>query len=440
MSYQIVNPHSYTGPFFEAPEIVNVHLGGVPVLEASYANKLNSQVTWSAKLEGIHDVGSGTTPKIVTLSCGGWTSMPLVVMSASVEAMPPTTTMSGTDIHSFKMSALNQTIPSFLNQTGSYILSQIGSKAGVTVTGGPNYPIEQFEVQVGGVLSEFLSRICKDFAYNYVVLPTGIHVFQGSYGSSPTINHVVSMSRTRNLKDLKTRIILRKKSRFTEKYEFRWDRSGVYTGSFSTPLDVSTIQYIQNPVAGHVGYIAYFEGTKLAGYVVLDADNTPPFPPLQSSGPVDSLTFDVVPSEPPFDTTQPSGTITFFGRPAQLSGTYDITFETSYPVPGVTNIVQTVIADKKMVVESSLWANKAVADAIIQYMFQDMNRSCDGYNVTCAIYPSLLPGSMVTIPTDFMTATGRIEGVSWSYGGGAPTTSIEISNINAITQEASGSI
>ena len=440
MSYQIENPHSYGGSFFENPEIVNISLDGSPVLEASYSNKLNSQVTWSVKLEGIHDVGSGTTPKIVTLSCGSWTSMPLVVMSASIEAMPPTTSMSGTDIYSFKLSALNQTIPSFLDQTGAYILSQIGNKAGVTITGGPPYPIEQFEVQVGGVLSEFVGRICKDFAYNYAILPTGIHVFQGYYGSSPTINHVVSMSRTRNLKDLKTRIILRKKSRFTEKYEFRWDRSGVYTGTFSTPLDVSTIQYIQNPVSGHVGYIAYFEGTKLAGYVVLDADNTPPFPPLQSAGPVDSLTFDVVPSEPPFDTTQPSGTITFFGRPAQLGGVYDITFEESFPIPGVTNIVQTVIADKKLVVESPLWANRAVAQAIIRYMFQDVNRSCDGYNVSCAIAPSILPGCSVTIPTEYMTATGRIEGVSWSYGGGAPTTTIEISNIEAITQEASGSV
>jgi hypothetical protein len=557
MYYQVENAHSNTGPYFEEPQKLECTLDGMPVIQASYANKLNSQVTWSAKLNGIVDPGTGINPRIVTLRCGDWTSMPLVVLSASVEAMPPTTTFTGTDIFSWQMSATYQTMPTFLNSTGVEILQAMAAKVGVNISGGPTYPIEQFEIQVGGSMNEYLGRICKDFAYNYLITPNGVQLFQGNTGDSTTINGVVSLSRTRNLKDLKSIIVLKKKSRYTTRYEFSWNTTGVFTGSFSTPLDLNSIRYIEEAVSGHVGYIAYFTGNLLSGGAVLDELNTPPFSTwggVHGTNEITSVTFDVVPNPPPFDTVPASGKLVVYGRPYNLNPMYDITFETSYiappvaaylaqtgqqvvlpdgstitessngssiitipfgsqPVPG-TGLAPTPTADMVMrlpdgsllaiensgrqvnlypagtqvpggvnvltytgatvvtisgggtfpvfrtvfynsgshvtlisnplpaslsgrvhVVESTLWANLAVGQAILPYMFQDINRSCDGYSVKCVIDQGLLPGGMATAQTEYMTATGRIEGVSWSYGGGAPSTTIELSNINALASD-----
>lgn len=458
--FDVVNHPSYSGNFFESPEIVNCTLDGMPVIDAAYSNKLNSQVTWHAKVHGQVDIGTGILPKVVKLSCGSWTSMPLVVMSATYDPIPATTNMTGTDIYSYRLSALNQSIPSFLNGTGATILSSIGSKVNVPIYGGPTWPIEQFEVQVGGVISEYLHRICKDFAYNYYIDNDGVHVFQGSTGDVPAVSHVVSMSHNRNIRDLKTRLFLKKKSKYTSKYEVKWDKTGMYSGTFSGPTDISTIRYIENGIVGHVGYIAFFQGNALAGYSVLDAASTPPFPPLAAGSWADNFTFDVVPNPAPFDTAQPKGTLTLFARPYNLNSIYDVTFEVGYPTYSSAWVIQPstnalynpdlnfieidpkdkllyVISDKKLVVESSLWANAAVANAVKTYMFQDVNRSCDGYHVTCAIRPDLVPGGKTMITTDFMTAKGRIEGVSWSYGGGAPSTTLELSDIDAILQDAS---
>lgn len=434
--YSLANSHTPSAQLFEGPYTVEATFNGMPVTNVTYSCKINSQVQWSVTVDGIQDLGSGINVPTGTLQIGAWTSPPLAVLSADASVSgAPTTTYSGSDLYTYRLSSPGITMTTFFDSSIATIVQTIADRVGVTITvdgdpltviGNPLFGerVEQFEVQAGSSLLEFISRLCRDFGLNYVVTGSGITLFQGFYsGSSVSDLLVTGMSHKRSTKDIKTKMVLRKKSKYSAVTSLKWDKSGIFTGTFSTPLAVSTIRYTEVAVAGHVGYIAYFSGNNLCGYVVLDANNTPPFPPLTASASADNLVFSVVPNPYPFDGVMPKGELFVYGRPYGLSAYYDVTFEL---ILGDATEQHT---DRISVIESSLWPNQVLARTIATYLFQDMNRSADGYSISCDIIPGLLPGGELYVMSEFMTAHGRIEGVSFSVSGGAPSMQLDVSSI-----------
>ena len=433
--YSIANSPAPSSKLFEGPYVVGATFNGMPVTSVSYSSKINAQVHWSVTVDGIQDLGSGIDVKTGTLQIGGWTSPPLAVLSAQASVGgAPTTTFSGSDYYTFRLSSPGITMTTFFDQTVQTVLTTIGTQAGVSVScTGPETSfgstsvlgsyIEQFEVQAGSSLLGHISKICKDYGMNYVVTLDGISVFQGFHGTAPSDLFVTGMSHTRNIKEMRTKLVMKKKSKYNTTYALKWDKSGIFTGSFNPPLALSTIRYTEIPVAGHVGYIAYYDGSSLAGYVVLDAAHTPSFPPLTSSGKADSVVYDVVPNPSPFDTVVPKGELFIYGRPYGVNSRYDITFE----LIGGDSAQQS--PDRIEIVESNLWQNADVAHTVMQYLFEDMNRSADGYSISCAADTSVVPGCELLVESKFMTAVGRIEGISIAVSGGAPSMQLELSAI-----------
>lgn len=424
--YSLANSYAPSATLFEGPYTVDVTFNGMPVTNVTFSNKINAQVQWSVTMDGAQDLGTGIEVMTGTLQIGGWTSPPLAVLNADAVSVAPTTTYSGSDLYTYRMSAPGITMTTFFDTAIGTILQTIANRVGVTITTSGDIMserVEQYEVQAGGTLLDLMSRLCRDFGLNYVVIPTGIHIFQGFYGSAPADLFVTGMSHNRNIKDMKTKLVMRKKSKYSTVASLKWDKSGIFTGSFSTPIELSTIQYTEIPVAGHVGYIAFFEGNNLSGYVVLDPDNTPPFPPLTGGNAIDNLTFDVVPNSPPFDTIMPKGELYVYGRPYGLNSYYAVTFEM------VLGNVAEQSTDRISIIDSSSWPNTTVGEAIARYLFEDMNRSSDGYSISCDMIPSTVPGFEIYVISDFMTAHGRVEGVSFSVSGGAPSMQLEVSAI-----------
>lgn len=422
---------------FEGPYRVEATFNNLPVVSVSYSNRLNSQVQWSVTVDGIQDIGSNVDVKLGYLSLrvvnsegqvsgDGWQSPPLAILDAETSSNPPQTTYSGSDFYTYRLSSPGITMMTFFNRSVSDVLTSIGSQIGVQITvSGDSGKMEQFEVQSGSSSLEHISRICRDFGLNYCVTHDGISIFRDANPVSalPSDLLVTNVSHHRNVKDLVTKLVMRKKSKYTTNVGFKWDKSGIFSGTFNPPLDLRTIRYTEVAVAGHVGYIAYFSGTALSGYAVLDADNTPPMPPITGGPSIDNVTFDVVPNTPPFDTIQPKGELFIYGRPYALNPEYDVTFEIVVGAADEQNL------NRIRVVESSLWQSLEVAKTFAGQLITGANRSADGYTVTAALDPNVIPGGDISVYSDFLSFSGRLEGVSFNLGGGAPTMNLEISTI-----------
>lgn len=346
-------------------------LDGLPVISAEYTSTLSGQVTWSATVDGYHALSPSSATH--TLSIDGWTSPPLIGLTSEATTNPPSTTYSGSDLWTYKMSASGLTMPTFTGQTAAAIVQAIGTQAGVTIDtnawflGGTIVP--EYNVQAGTSLLEFVTRLLRDFPCGYRVRPDGLQLVNFTPLETYDVAHkpnVTGVRESLNLSDITTGVRVRVKRKDIPKFELvASGPPGRYTGSIAPGFPLNALTITTQNVRGILRYIiAYDANGAVCGAFAYDIGGDPyNLPPVVSTLPAVTLGYETHPGylSPVQDTyvkiTVTAGAYTY-GAPFEVS--YDIWNQTGREK--LLQIDSTLFPDSLSVKVGQLvtWANMHV--------------------------------------------------------------------------------
>lgn len=383
----------------QVPRRVGCTINGQAVTSASYSCDLNGQASWSATVPGRTSLSPAASS--TTLIAGGWQSPPLIGITSESQTSPPTTTFSGCDLWTYKLSATGISMPTFKGMPASFILAAIGARVGVSISGGPGAIIPEFEVQATSPLLEYVTRIARDYGMVYAVRANGIELLTPSPADSiPGFSEAVRITERLSLGELTTGVRVKGKRKQDGRFEFQADKAGTFNGSMGDGVAVPGLTLQVENTVGHVVYaVAYDKKGAVCGKWIFDTTYAPPLPPIGSSDPATEMYFGVAPPA-----SDPSAT----GIACKLivmsaSGPYGPPFECSLDGSNPTG------REKLLLVESTLYPDSASVP--LQAMLDVANMGVHTYEAELAFNPSI-------------ELSSSISSVSWSVGQGAPTTSV----------------
>ena len=204
---------------------------------------------------------------------------------------------------------------------------------------------------------------------------------------------------------------------------FPIDRFGFFSGEITGGLIASSIQIFDQSQVGYISYAAGYSAANLGGSLGYFYGGPPfdPTAPLTVTGGLDiySIAGNLHPPESPAaQGTQADGLLVVTGVPPGYYD-YDPKFEVVYPTIPEGTTPEALARERKLVVESSLWQDEAMATALQQYLFWEANKSADVVQREVRFDPFVPPGYWMD--TDDMLPRARYDAVEWQVSDGAPT-------------------
>lgn len=404
----------------------------------SFSNALNRGIQWNAELQGeIHPDWDDEAEWQIRLEGAGtqwgasWESCPLVASQVEPDndRGAQQTTISGTDLASFRLAAEGATLPTYERVPLATIVGGIGTAGRVSVgVSGNAAEVPEYDVQ-GGTLGSHLSRLAGDFGNVLRVNqdPGQVQVLmeRSTIPDAPPRTIYISHVRHRyNRAGRPTQVLLKKTNKAQAQFVFPFDSTGVKTGDLGAfGLIPSSIQIFDESLNGPISYVAFYSEPGGAGNLLALFYINPQY--IGAHGPVQPFGGDgmagkslvcavELPPRPDLTGTVIASQLRVTGIPAGQSG-YDVTFETKWPESDTS-------ARKRLrIVESPLWPTQAFADSIRADVWREATKDEHVIAIDALLDPYVRPGMYAIDAARGLTKT-KLEEVAWTVSSrGVPT-------------------
>lgn len=174
---------------------------------------------------------------------------------------PRVPSLSGVDLTTFKQGKRNQSFPSFRATTSEFLLETLATRAGISISGIPDWYIGEEEVK-GETLASAIQRLQKAVAYDALVGTDGaITLTAWEADGDPLDFAIANIEERYDPSQIFTGVRLGKRSSrpngATQRYEY--DHADSYVQELSTPLTGPDVEYGNDLISEVLMAVAFFD-------------------------------------------------------------------------------------------------------------------------------------------------------------------------------------
>lgn len=174
---------------------------------------------------------------------------------------PRVPSLSGVDLTTFKQGKRNQSFPSFRATTSEFLLETLATRAGISISGIPDWYIGEEEVK-GETLASAIQRLQKAVAYDALVGTDGaITLTAWEAAGDPLDFAIANIEERYDPSQIFTGVRLGKRSSRpnsgTQRYEY--DHADSYVQELSTPLTGPDVEYGNDLISEVLMAVAFFD-------------------------------------------------------------------------------------------------------------------------------------------------------------------------------------